>query len=308
MTLSTDKPYVIPITAIAGTATIPVSGMNSVGVFALLTSVASANFIFEASLNSTNGTDGTWFSIPGMRTNAVQVELTTGVISATPAYGWQFDVACFMFFRVRATAGTFTGNAAFYIYPSAASHVSAIALSGNAGGGTGATAQQVQGAAVRNTASPGNPLYVATARSTNLAAATDGRNIDLWADLSGKQVVKSYAPAELDWQATMASDGATITVNTVVALIVAVATYRRYVTAIQLHNSSATATEVVLQDTTGTPVVMWRGYLPASMTQPYNVEFPSPLRTGSGTASGVGLRAVTAGAAIRWSIQGFAGL
>lgn len=143
MALSFDKPYRIPIVSNTGTAVIPVGGMNSIGLFMLFTSVTSANFIFEASLDSTNGTDGTWFNIPGLRTNALQVDLTTGALSATPAYGWQFDVACYMFFRVRATAGTFTGNVGCYIYPSEATNVTNVALSGNAGGGTGATAMQV---------------------------------------------------------------------------------------------------------------------------------------------------------------------
>jgi hypothetical protein len=305
MTLSADKPYVIPITTNTGVAVVPAFGMNSVGLFMLLTSVASANFIFEASIDSTDGTNGTWFNIPGLRTNGSQLDLTTGVISATPAYGWQFDVACFTFFRVRATAGTFTGNAAQYIYPSDTPNITNLGLSSNGGGSSGALSPFVQGAAVRNSTAPGNPLFVAVGRATNIAAITDARNVELNADLQGKLISKPYSTNELDWQASAASDGASITTTTVTTLKAAIATYRQYVTAIQLHNSAAVATEVVLQDSTGTPVVLWRGYMPASMTSPRDIVFPTPLRTGSGTASAVNLRCVTTGAAIWWSVQGY---
>lgn len=303
MTVETQAPIQRTITAIGGQVAISVNGLGNVGLAMTLTGVTAGQFAFEASLDSTDGVNGTWFAIPGVRSNAAAAEIATGALSATPAYGWQFNVVCYNYFRVRATAGTFGTTTVI-----AAPGERVPAMMNVAQGALAAAAQLVQGAAGRGVNSTNNPVLVgATGRAANLAAIVDGRPVDLWADLQGKLVVKMFAPNELDWQATMASDGATITTATTTALIAAVATYRRYVTAIQLHNSSATATEVVLQDTTGTPAVLWRGFLPANMTQPYNVEFPSPLRTGSGTASGIGLRAVTAGANIRWSIQGYAG-
>lgn len=300
MTVLDDKPIVIAITANGGIASFPVDGLGNVGLFMTLAGVTAANFTFEASIDSTDGVNGNWFTCPGTRTNLLSIEATTGALSATPAYGWQFSVVCFNYFRIRATAGTF-GTATM------------IATSGDRvpaymPASSGAAGIFVQGPTAAGSPASGNPVL--TAGRVTIANATAEINLDampLAVDGAGKLITKSFASNELDWQATMASDGAAITVNTVVALIAAAATYRRYITAIQLHNSSATATEVVLQDTTGTPVVLWRGFLPASMTQPYNVEFPTPLRTGSGTASGVGLRAVTAAANIRWSIQGFVG-
>ena len=300
MTVQNDAPVTLNITANGGIAALNVNGLGNVGLFMVLTGVTAANFTFEASLNSTDGVNGNWFTIPGMRTNVTSIEATTGALSATPAYGWQFNVVCFNYFRVRATAGTF-GTAACLLAPG--EHVPPAFIINSGTGGT-----FVQGNTARDAAAAGNPVYIGGRVSvTNFTAMTDADLAPPATDAAGKLITQPFAPNELNWQATMASDGATITVNTVVALIAAVATYRRYVTAIQLHNSSATATEVVLQDTTGTPAVLWRGFLPANMTQPYNVEFPSPLRTGSGTASGIGLRAVTAGANIRWSIQGYAG-
>lgn len=302
MTLANDAPISINITTNTGIAAIPVNGLGNVGLFTILTGITTGQFTFEASINSTDGINGNWFVIPGLRSNAAASETASGSLSATPAYGWQFDVTCFNWFRVRATAGTF-GTLTCIFAPGNNPKLTTLSL---AAGALSLGTVLATGPAARDAAISGNPVLMAGRVSISNFTAFADNDVQTFAlDGQGRQIVKPFSTNELDWQATMASDGATITTNTVVALIAAAATYRRYVTAIQLHNSSATATEVVLQDTTGTPVVLWRGFLPASMTMPWDVEFPTPLRTGSGTASGVGLRAVTTGAAIRWSIQGY---
>lgn len=61
---------------------------------------------FEASLNSTNGVDGNWITIQAVRTNANIVELATGTLAATPAYGWELSVNAYKWVRVRCTAHT----------------------------------------------------------------------------------------------------------------------------------------------------------------------------------------------------------
>jgi hypothetical protein len=70
------------------------------------TSLAGHNSTFEGSIDSTTGTDGTWFAIDAKRTNANTVDLVTGVLAATPAYAWELSVNGFNFIRVRATAHT----------------------------------------------------------------------------------------------------------------------------------------------------------------------------------------------------------
>ena len=67
---------------------------------------AGANIAFEGSLNSTNGTDGNWFGVQAVRSNANTIETATGVLAATPAYAWELSVNALKFFRVRATAFT----------------------------------------------------------------------------------------------------------------------------------------------------------------------------------------------------------
>jgi hypothetical protein len=67
---------------------------------------AGANCTFEGSLNSTNGTDGAWFSVQAIRSNANTIETTTGVLGAAPAYAWELSVNALKWFRIRATAWT----------------------------------------------------------------------------------------------------------------------------------------------------------------------------------------------------------
>lgn len=62
---------------------------------------AGINLAFEASLDGTS-----WFAVQGARTNANIIESTSGVLSATPAYAWEFGAASYSFLRVRATAFT----------------------------------------------------------------------------------------------------------------------------------------------------------------------------------------------------------
>lgn len=77
---------------------------------------STINCVFEGSLNSTNGTDGNWFSIQAIRSNANTIETTTGNLSAAPAYGWELSVNGLKWFRVRATAFT-SGTQNWVIMP-----------------------------------------------------------------------------------------------------------------------------------------------------------------------------------------------
>lgn len=67
---------------------------------------STVNCIFEGSLNSTNGTNGNWFTIQAVRSSANTIETTTGNLSAAPAYGWELSVNGLKYFRIRATAFT----------------------------------------------------------------------------------------------------------------------------------------------------------------------------------------------------------
>lgn len=66
----------------------------------------TVNCIFEGSLDSTNGTDGTWFTIQAVRSSSNTIETTTGNLSAAPTYAWELSVNALSWFRVRCTART----------------------------------------------------------------------------------------------------------------------------------------------------------------------------------------------------------
>lgn len=69
--------------------------------------MAAGQFIFEASVDSTNGTDGTWFPVQAARTSANLVESVTGTLglaaAAGMAYAWKMSVAGLKWIRVRTT-------------------------------------------------------------------------------------------------------------------------------------------------------------------------------------------------------------
>lgn len=94
------------ITANAQTVFCDVTRASNVQIHMVATSLVGHNVTFEGSIDSTNGTDGTWFAIQLVRSNANTIELTTGVLAATPAYAWEGSVNGLSFIRVRATAHT----------------------------------------------------------------------------------------------------------------------------------------------------------------------------------------------------------
>lgn len=91
---------------------------------------STINCAFEGSLNSTDGSDGNWFSIQAVRTDANSISTTTGNLSAAPAYGWELSVNGLKWFRVRATAFTSgTQNWIFLAAPYATEPIPAVQTS-----------------------------------------------------------------------------------------------------------------------------------------------------------------------------------
>ena len=94
------------ITANTQTVFCDVSRASNVMISMVATTLVGHNSTFEGSIDSTNGTDGNWFGIQVIRSNANTIELVTGVLAATPAYAWEASVNGLSFIRVRATAHT----------------------------------------------------------------------------------------------------------------------------------------------------------------------------------------------------------
>jgi hypothetical protein len=106
-----------PIAAVNGQVAIDCSRVSNIVLQMVVpTAVAGHNCSFEASLNSSNGTDGNWIAIQAIRSNANTIETATGVLAATPVYGWECSVNGYKWFRVRATAHT-SGSATWVVQP-----------------------------------------------------------------------------------------------------------------------------------------------------------------------------------------------
>lgn len=86
-----------------GTVEGDVSRASNIMIFCSGT-FSAINCTFEGSLESSGDTN--WFAIQAVRSNANTIELTTGNLSAQPAYAWELSVNALKRFRVRATART----------------------------------------------------------------------------------------------------------------------------------------------------------------------------------------------------------
>lgn len=95
------------ITANAQTFPIDVNTVSNIMAHCKISpSVSGHNATFEGSLDSTNGTDGTWFTVQAVRSNANTIETATGALSANPVYCWELSVNALKWFRIRTTAHT----------------------------------------------------------------------------------------------------------------------------------------------------------------------------------------------------------
>jgi hypothetical protein len=104
------------ITANGQNVSIPCGRFGNIAISMVATALVGHNISFECSNNSTNGTDGNWYGVQAVRSNANTVETTSGVLAATPAYMWHVNVGDYTYFRVRATAHT-SGTAAYILKP-----------------------------------------------------------------------------------------------------------------------------------------------------------------------------------------------
>lgn len=157
------------------------------------------------------------------------------------------------------------------------------------------------GQAAHDSAIAGNPMRVAArALTANYATVATGDTADLVTTLVGALIQKPYAIPELDWSYAAPSGG--IIVSTDVVLKAAgAAGIRNYVTGMQIQNVHATvATEIVIKDNA---TVIWRGYLPANMSQPVDVTFANPLRTTAATV--LNFACITTGAQVYVNTQGY---
>lgn len=149
-----------------------------------------------------------------------------------------------------------------------------------------------------DSASTANPLIVGGVVRTALPAATviAGDAVRSTFSRSGQIVTKQNAPGDLDFFVN-----ATVTTNTQTAIRGAQGVdIRQNVTAITYQNTNATPTTLTIQDGS-TTLVTWS--IPASMTEPRQLIFPTPLRGTANTA--LNYTAGTTGANVLLNVTGF---
>lgn len=163
--------------------------------------------------------------------------------------------------------------------------------------------QPVAGTVATNVAITDNPLNLgAQAVSSENAAVTTARKVQLVADLVGKLIVLPYAnPENFVSGLTAAMTGTTST-----SLIAAPASgLRNYVTHIIATNSHATVgTFVLIQDGSGGTTI-YEGYC-APAGGGFSISFPTPLRQPT-TATALYCQDVTTGANVIVSASGYKG-
>lgn len=162
--------------------------------------------------------------------------------------------------------------------------------------------QFVYGQSPDNAALAGWPLRIgARAVSAVPSVATTGRASDLIATLDRRLVVCNDTIPEVTWSYAAASGGITDT-NAVTIKAAAASGIRNYLRSMQVMNSAAVASEFSIRDGSG-GTVLYRGYVPASMTLPQTISFNPPLRGTAATLMEVVM--ATTATATRFNAQGW---
>jgi hypothetical protein len=255
-------------------------GFNSVVV--QLQGTFTGTISFQVSNDTT-----TWALVGGWATTGAAAPVTT----ATAVGQWVFPCAG-RYFRVQVTTAgsgapvavvTLKSFAAWSPQSNPTMNIGAIGASTLAAEDSAAsTVPMLVGGIVRTA------LPAATVVAGDVVRATFSR--------SGQLVCKEFAPGDLDFAVST-----TVTTNTQTAIRAAQgADIRQSVTSVTFQNTSVTATTLTIQDASATLVAF---SVPASMTLPVQLNFPTPLR-GSANAA-LNYTAGTTSASILLTVTGF---
>lgn len=146
-----------------GTVEWDVSRASNLMIFCTGT-FATTNCTFEWSLEASWATN--WFAVQAVRTNANTIELTTGNLSAQPAYAWEASVNALKRFRVRCTARTSGTQSWRFVQGTYATEpIPASQVSGT---------QPVSWTVTVNPVVPATPYFLNSTASTNWALIVAG--------------------------------------------------------------------------------------------------------------------------------------
>lgn len=274
------------LSAVSDALALDVSMVSCATFFAKVNgSVAGHNVTFQYSLDSTNGVDGTWLSLPCSRiATTPTVESTSGSFSGTPTYAWRANISGIPWVRVLTSAHS-SGSMAWQI-------------SGHDDLGTEAMSSTV-GSVAHDAPMAGNPVRVAgRARSTNYAATSADDVADVTTTLTGAVVTKDNAPFGAHWRF---SGTLTTTADSVLKSAAGSGLFNT-LTDLILQNTNATATIVNIKD--GSTVIS-QVSLPANMTLPIVINFNTALLSSINAA--LNIAAATTGANVLVTASGYSG-
>lgn len=250
------------------------------------------------SMGTTGVVTPAW-SNDGVNWVATSIMTPLGVAAATfnAAGLWSTPVQA-RYFRLRLTTATTAGTTTLNVQGIQAPMGQPVAQPVSGSVSLTGTLPAIVGQTAEDSAVTGNPVRVGARAYDALPAATviNGDAIDVRASRSGQLVTKEFAPGDLDFQVN-----ATVTTNTQTQIRAAQAAgIRQNVTQITYQNTNATATTLTIQDGSTTLITF---SVPASMTNPVQLQFPTPLR---GTAATVlNYTAGTTGANVLLNVTGF---
>lgn len=253
--------------------------------------------VFEASIDTTNGIDGTWFPFQVTNVNTGAIATSHSTANATVAYEASVSLASKV--RVRLSAFTSAGT---HKVLAAGSYAAITPLStysiSNMTPGTAAANLGKAEDAVHASGDVGvEVLAVRYEALTSPVSAANDYSFTGVDDLA-KTIVMPYAPMINQVQGVTAA----ITGTTDTAVIAAPgASVRNYITSLEVVNSSGTATVVAIKD--GSTIIAYI-YAPANG---YNdAQFPTPLKLSANAALNVAC--LTTAANVFVSAQGFKAL
>ena len=282
-----------------GTQVGPIVQLETTGYGTVVLQLAGT---FTGTVTFQVSNDGsTWVSAVAWSAAGAAVPVTT----ATAVGQWLIP-ASGRFFRAQiTTAGTGQPLAVAvlknfsFAFPTSTPSQNMAQISGTAAVTAGVAGMlAVGGNIAEDTAATSNPLICGGVARTALPASTvvAGDAIRQTFSVSGQLVTKENAPADLDFYANV-----TVTTSAQTAIRAAQASpIRQNVTGLTFQNTNATATTLTIQDGSTTLITF---SVPASMTLPVQLDFPTPLRGTAATA--LNYTAGTTGANILLNVIGF---
>lgn len=290
-----NMPLITGVIAASGNAVaMCVRDAGNVMVAMAAVGLSGHNATFEGSLDSTNGTDGNWFTLQAIRSNGNTVETTTGVLAASPAYAWELSVNAINWVRIRATAHT--GGTATYALQGTATATEPIPAAVVTGTQPVSLAALpvIVGQGAEDAAAAGNAVRVGgkvrTSAPTTFAA---GDAVDVTMGTGGQVLVKKGGLTEASWSASLA-------LTTTAAQVVGAAAgagLKRHLTALQAINTGGASVDLIVLD--GATVV-WRLPLPPNV--PVGIMFDTHLPVTANTALNVNL---SAAGTVQFNAQGY---